>query len=289
MKREVRKNMKLSSLHEDRRNADKAVLQAQKGADALKAEIDKLVTSTNGLSSKQYAHTMVLIKEYDKLNKQAIKQMGVSEKCTRKINKINKINNSSPAKTAAKVIATGAAAATLIGGAYVAEKTGLMDKVIDALTPTTEVTIVIPVNPNKPVQEEQTTQPQQPIVEEKVLSAGDKINFTNNTQFYQSAEGGEAIVANGIHVLAGKFAYTNEAGQVIGVVKANDIAQADIYAENAGIDTNYAHALFTTEDDYQNYVDATASVADGVMKPGDYTGAAYTRGFVEIDDIPVAE
>ena len=289
MKREVRKNMKLSSLHEDRRNADKAVLQAQKRADALKAEIDKLVTSTNGLSSKQYAHTMVLIKEYDKLNKQAIKQMGVSEKCTRKINKINKINNSSPAKTAAKVIATGAAAATLIGGTYVAEKTGLMDKVIDALTPTTEVTIVIPVNPNKPVQEEQTTQPQQPIVEEKVLSAGDKINFTNNTQFYQSAEGGEAIVANGIHVLAGKFAYTNEAGQVIGVVKANDIAQADIYAENAGIDTNYAHALFTTEDNYQNYVDATASVADGVMKPGDYAGAAYTRGFVEIDDIPVAE
>ncbi len=290
MKREVRKNMKLSSLYEDRKNADKAALQAQMGADTLKAEIDKLMTTTNGLSSKQYAHVKTLIKEYEKLNKETVKQIKISEKCSKKE---KKVRNSSPAKTAAKVFATGAAAATLIGGAYVAEETGLLDKVIDALTPTTEVTVVIPVNPNKPVENQQPQQEQpqvqQPVVEEKVLTAGDKINFTSDTPFYQSVEGSDTIVSNGIHVLTGKFAYTNEAGQVIGVVKAGDITKADNFAEAAGINTNFAHALFTTEENYNNYVTSTQGVSEGVMQPNTLDGAEFARGWVDLDDIPVAE
>lgn len=290
----VKTNLKLSSLAEDRKNADKAALQAQMGADTLKAEIDKLMTTTNGLSSKQYAHVRTLIKEYEKLNKETVKQIKISEKCSKKE---KRVRNSSPAKTAAKVLATGVAAATLVGGAYVAEETGLMDKIIDAITPTTEVTVVIPVNPNKPVENQQPQQEQPQVqqpqvqqpVEEKVLSAGDKINFTSDTPFYQSVEGNETIVANGIHVLTGKFAYTNEAGQVIGVVKAGNITQADNFAEAAGIDTNFAHALFTTETNYPNYADGTAQIPDGVIQPNTLAGAEFARGWVDVDDIPVAE
>ena len=290
-RKEVRKNLKKSDIFIDKEYLNKerrALNQQLSELDARIAHVDGLLKNmpTDGSTTLAEQKTYELyVKEFRELNNTHKKIQAKTDKVDKKIEKKDKqlhdidyrsIHSNHTALKIVAGIATGAATVTALYYAY---------------TQPIKATVQLGISQNTEQQQPQTEQPpqqeQQPI-EQKVLSAGDIINFTNG-EFFQTAEGGDSIIASGLHVVTGKFAYVNEEGQVIGVVKANNINEADVFAEEAGIVTNYAYALFATQENYPKYQEETNAVPFGVMPLGDYTGAKNTRGFVDVVDIPVAE
>lgn len=289
-RKEVRKNLKKSDIFTDKEYLNKervALNQQLPELDARIAHVDGLLKNmpTDGSTTLAEQKTYELyVKEFRKLNNTRNKIQAKTDNIDKTIEKKDKqlhdidYRSIHSNHTALKIVAGIATAAVGVTALYY------------AFTQPIEATVQLGISQNteqQPQTEQPPQQEQQPN-EQKVLSAGDIINFTNG-EFFQTAEGGDSIIASGLHVVTGKFAYVNAEGQVIGVVKANNINEADVFAEEAGIDTNYAYALFATQENYPKYQEATNAVPFGIMPLGDYTGAENTRGFVDVVDIPVAE